>query len=33
VDDFDEKPVADFTDPAPQRLPAGQKPPYDPEST
>ncbi|WP_433161220.1 sec-independent translocase [Kribbella sp. CA-247076] len=30
----DDKPVStpDFTDP-PQRLPAGQKPPYDPEST
>ena len=29
----DDKPVADFADSTPQRLPAGQKPPYDPEST
>ncbi|MEV5964182.1 sec-independent translocase [Kribbella sp. NPDC051952] len=33
ADDFDEKPVADFADSAPERLPAGQRPPYDPEST
>ena len=32
-DDFDDKPVADLEDSTPQRLPAGQKPPYDPEST
>lgn len=32
-DDLDEKPVSDVNDSAPQRLPAGQKPPYDPEST
>ncbi len=32
-DDLDDK-STDFTaDPAPQRLPAGQKPPFDPEST
>ena len=31
-DDFDDKPVTDFAE-APQRLPAGQKPPFDPEST
>ena len=29
----DDKPVSDFADPAPQRLPAGQRAPYDPEST
>ena len=33
TDDLDDKAVADFSDSAPQRLPAGQKPPYDPEST
>jgi len=33
TDDPDDKPVSDFSDPAPQRLPVGQKPPYDPEST
>jgi len=32
-DEFDEKPTADFADSAPERLPAGQKPPFDPEST
>ncbi len=32
-DDLDEKPVSDVNDSAPQRLPVGQKPPYDPEST
>ncbi|MGW6200476.1 sec-independent translocase [Kribbella sp. NPDC055110] len=31
--DDDDKPVADFADTTPQRLPAGAKPPYDPEST
>jgi sec-independent protein translocase protein TatB len=31
--DEDEKPVTEFTDSAPQRLPAGAKPPFDPEST
>ena len=31
--DDDEKPVNEFTESAPQRLPAGQRPPYDPEST
>ncbi|TDW87173.1 sec-independent protein translocase protein TatB [Kribbella pratensis] len=31
--DEDDKPVADFADSTPQRLPAGAKPPYDPEST
>jgi sec-independent protein translocase protein TatB len=31
--DDDDKPVADFADTAPPRLPAGAKPPYDPEST
>ena len=29
ADDFDEKPTADFADSAPERLPAGQKPPFD----
>jgi sec-independent protein translocase protein TatB len=33
VDDYDEKPTTDFTESVPERLPAGQKPPYDPEST
>ncbi|HET6292113.1 MAG TPA: sec-independent translocase [Kribbella sp.] len=33
-DDFDEdKPVSAMMDDAPQRLPAGQRAPYDPEST
>ncbi|MGW6280677.1 sec-independent translocase [Kribbella sp. NPDC055071] len=32
-DDYDDKPVSDFADPAPERLPAGQRPPFDPEST
>jgi sec-independent protein translocase protein TatB len=31
--DEDDKPVAGFADSTPQRLPAGAKPPYDPEST
>ena len=31
--DEDEKPVTEFTDSVPERLPAGQRPPYDPEST
>jgi sec-independent protein translocase protein TatB len=31
--DEDEKSVTEFTDSTPQRLPAGQRPPYDPEST
>jgi sec-independent protein translocase protein TatB len=31
--DEDEKSVTEFTDTTPQRLPAGAKPPYDPEST
>ena len=31
--DEDEKPVTEFADTTPQRLPAGAKPPYDPEST
>jgi sec-independent protein translocase protein TatB len=31
--DEDEKSVTEFTDSAAQRLPAGQRPPYDPEST
>ncbi len=31
--DDDDKAVADFADSTPQRLPAGAKPPYDPEST
>jgi sec-independent protein translocase protein TatB len=34
TDDFDDKPVStDFMDSTPQRLPAGQRPPFDPEST
>jgi sec-independent protein translocase protein TatB len=35
TDDYDDKPVstADFMDSTPQRLPAGQRPPFDPEST
>ncbi|NIK57226.1 sec-independent translocase [Kribbella shirazensis] len=31
--DDDDKPVAEFSDSTPQRLPAGARPPYDPEST
>jgi sec-independent protein translocase protein TatB len=31
-DDFDDKPVSSMAD-TPERLPAGQRPPYDPEST
>jgi sec-independent protein translocase protein TatB len=31
--DEDEKPVTEFTGSVPERLPAGQRPPYDPEST
>ncbi|MFG1911942.1 sec-independent translocase [Kribbella sp. NPDC048928] len=31
--DEDEKAVTEFSDSTPQRLPAGAKPPFDPEST
>lgn len=31
--DDDEKAVTEFSDSTPQRLPAGAKPPFDPEST
>jgi sec-independent protein translocase protein TatB len=33
VDEYVEKTVSEFNEPAAERLPAGQKPPFDPEST
>jgi sec-independent protein translocase protein TatB len=33
VDEYVEKTVSEFNEPAVERLPAGQKPPFDPEST
>ena len=33
VDEFDDKPTADFAESTPERLPVGQKPPFDPDST